>query len=105
MADDRDRYIKRVMADGTEAAFWLGGELKANQKLSLWSSAEGAPIQYRIRPEGKAVPTQWSPMKQPKKQKLGNHPASAFETRGPGNYEIDFRVGQEIYSALKFDLA
>jgi hypothetical protein len=104
-ANDRDGYIKRVMADGTEAAFWLGGELKANQQFSLWSSAEGAPIHYRIRPKGKAVPKQWTAMKQPKKQKLGNHPASAFETLGPGKYEIDFRVGQEIYSALKLALA
>jgi hypothetical protein len=103
--DDRDGYIKRVMADGTEAAFWLGGELKANQQFSLWSSADAAAIEYRIRPEGKAAPKQWSAMKVPKKQKLGNHPASAHETLGPGKYEIDFRVGQEIYSALKLKLA
>lgn len=104
MKDDRDDYIKRVMADGTEAAFWIGGEPAAGHEFSLWSSAKGGPIEYRIRRGAKAAPKQWSPMKQPKKQRLGNHPASAFETLGPGKYEIDFRVGQEIYSALKLDL-
>ena len=58
------------------------------------------PIEYRIRKAGGRTVKTWSPMK-----KNRSKPASAFETLGAGNYEIDFRIGKEVYSAVRFELA
>jgi hypothetical protein len=78
------------------SAFWLGGELKADEKYSIWSSVERGPVHYRVRVEGRPVPKEWLPMK-----KRGNEPFSAFEVLGREKCEIDFQVGGEIYSSLK----
>ena len=97
---DRGDFIARLMADGTEASFWLGGEEKAGEEFSIWTSAKSGPIHYRIRKGGKSVVKDWTPIKQ-----KGRGPFSANETLGAGRYEIDIRVGKEIHSALKISPA
>lgn len=97
---DRDDFIARRLAGGSEASFWLGGEPKAGEKFSIWTSAESGPVHYRIRKGGKTVVKDWSPIKQ-----RGREPFSAYETLGAGSYEIDFRVGKDIHSALKLAVA
>ena len=42
----------------------------------------------------------WSPLK----TKKGSR-SFGFETVGPGAYEIDFRVGKDVYSGVKLTLA
>jgi hypothetical protein len=100
LGSDRDDFITRLMADGTEASFWLGGQLKAGEKFSIWSNAASGPVEYQIRRAGGRAVKKWLPLKKKK-----STPSSAFETLGPGTYAIDFRVGKDIYSALQFALS
>jgi hypothetical protein len=99
LGNDKDDFITRLMADGTEASFWIGGELKADKKFYIWSTAASGPIEYQVRrPGGRAV-TKWSPLKKKSDQSF------AIATFGPGNYEIYFRIGKSIYSAIKFAIS
>ena len=61
---------------------------------------DSGPVHYRVRREGKPAPGTWSPLK---KKNAGS--LSATETLGPGKYEIDFRVGRAVDSALRLALA
>ena len=94
---DREGFITRTMADGKEASFWLGGELKAHQRFYIWSSATTGVVSYRVRQADGATTRDWTPMKK-------NQKHLADEKLGPGSYEIDFRIGEEMYSALKLTL-
>ena len=86
------------MADGKEASFWLGGEMKPGVKFSLWSNASRGPVDYRIRRKSGSVLKKWSAMK---KFSGGGARFCAFETLKAGDYEFDFRIGQDVFSALK----
>ena len=90
------------MADGQEVSFWLGGEFKVGAKCYLWSDASRGPVDYRIRRESGSVLKDWSLMKKDR----GDDPKfCAFETLKAGKYEFDFRIGEEVFSALKLALA
>jgi hypothetical protein len=97
--NDRDHFITRLTADGKETSFWLGGELKADLKFSIWTNARSGPVEYQVRKIGGRTVKKWSPLK--KRDRL----FTGFEKLGPGTYEIDFRIGREKYSALKLALA
>jgi hypothetical protein len=99
LGDDTDHFITRLTADGEEVSFWLGGELKAGVKCYLWSSH--GPVDYRIRRDSGSVLRSWSSMK----KKRGDDQYCALETLKPGRYEIDFRIGVHVFSALKLSLA
>jgi hypothetical protein len=95
IGQDKDHFIPRRMADGTEASFWLGGELRAGKKFHIWSDAASGPIEYQIRRAGGRPVTKWLP--------LGRKHVVA--TLGAGTYGIDFRIGKDIYSGIKVRLS
>jgi len=97
--NDTDQFITRRMADGKEVSFWLGGELKAGVKCYLWSTR--GPVDYRIRRDSGSVLKSWSSMK----KKSGDDQFYALQTLKRGKYEIDFRIGVHVFSALKLTLA
>lgn len=94
LGHDQDTFITRRMADGTEASFWLGGELKAGKKFHIWSDAASGPIEYRIRRSGGRPVTKWLPLQR----------KHVTATLGVGAYEIGFRIGKHTYSAIKVGL-
>ena len=102
MGTDRDDFITRRTADGEEVSFWLGGELKAGVKFSLWSSASRGPVDYRIRQASASASNDWSRMK---KITGGDPKFRAFATLKPGKYEFTFRIGEEVFSPLTLTLA
>jgi hypothetical protein len=98
---DQNTYIKRRLADGSEASFWYGGKQKAGEKFSLWSSAEPGPVEYRIRAATGSTVKEWTLLK---KYKDGGATFYGYDKLPPGTYEVDFRVGDEVFSALKLKL-
>jgi hypothetical protein len=86
------------MADGEEVSFWLGGELKAGVKCYLWSTL--GPVDYRIRRDSGSVLKSWTAMK----KKRGDDQFCALESLKPGKYEIDFRIGVQVFSELRLTL-
>jgi hypothetical protein len=99
LGNDTDHFITRRMADGAEVSFWLGGELKAGVKCYLWSTR--GPVDYRIRRDSGSVLKSWTSMK----KKSGDDQFCALESLKPGKYEIDFRIGAQVFSELMLTLA
>ena len=89
------------LAVGGEVSFWPGGALKAGVAFYLWSNALRGPVNYRIREASGSVLKDWSPMQ---KGSGGGGTFYGQETLKPGKYEVDFRVGEEEFSALKLAL-
>jgi len=101
LGDDRDGFITRLTADGEEVSFWLGGEFKAGIKFFLWSSASRGPVHYQIRRASGPVLKDWSSMK---RDRGGGGTFCASEVLQSGKYEFDFRIGKQVFSALKLTL-
>jgi hypothetical protein len=98
LGDDRDDFITRLV-DGKEVSFWIGIENEAALNFSFWTSAPKGPVEYRIRRASGSVVKSWSPMK---KVRGAGATFSAVETlKIAGKYEVDFRIGEEVFSALK----
>lgn len=101
LGTDRDNFITRILPDGSEASFWIGGELKAGIPFFLWSDAKPKPVDFRIRQVPGSVLKDWSPMK----KERGTHGMhTVAETLPAGDYEFDFRVGEAMFSAVKLHL-
>jgi hypothetical protein len=99
LGNDADHFITRRVAGGEEVSFWLGGELKAGVKCYLWSTR--GPVDYRIRRDSGSILKSWTSMK----KKRGDDQFCAMESLKPGKYEIDFRIGVQVFSALRLALA
>jgi hypothetical protein len=99
LGNDRDTFITRVLADGSAASFWVGGKLEAGKKFYLWSNAASGPIEYQIRRKDVRAATQWSRLKKKGDQSF------AVTSLGAGTFEIHFRIGKNLYSALKITLS
>jgi hypothetical protein len=101
LGEDRDDFKTWTLAGGGEVSCWVGGELKAGAEIGVWSSAQSGPVAYRIRRINGRLLKGWTPMK---KTRGGGAPFGAVEVLGAGRFEIDFRIGKEIFSAIKLTL-
>jgi hypothetical protein len=96
---DSDRIIYRRLPDGKLGTFWLGGELLADVKFWIWSDASKDPVDYRIRSEAGSATSEWKNL-----SKAGG-PLRATEELPSGNYEVEFRTQETVFSGLKLCLA
>ena len=101
LGEDQDDFITRLV-DGKEVSFWGGGECKASVRFDLYCDAARGPVYFRIRSASGPVARDWSPMK---KLTGGGATFRAFDKLHAGKYEVDFRIGAEVFSALKLILA
>ena len=101
LSEDRDDFKTWTLAGGGEVSCWVGGELKAGAEIGVWSSALSGPVAYRIRRTNGRPVKGWTPMK---KIRGGGATFGVVEVLGAGGYEIDFRIGKEVFSAIKFIL-
>lgn len=101
LGHDRDGFKTWALAGGGEASCWLGGELKAGADIHIWAQAPHGPVAYRIRRGKGRLCKGWTPMG---KIRGGGASFGAVEVLQTGRYEIDFQIGKEILSALKFVL-
>ncbi len=101
LGEDQDDFITRLV-DGKEVSFWGGGECKASARFDLYCNTARGPVYYRIRGASGRVARDWSPMK-----KLAGQPVTfrVFDKLSAGKYEVDFRIGGGVFSALKLILA
>ena len=101
LGEDTAGFMTRRTADGEEVSFWIGGEVKAGARFSLWSSASRGPVAYRIRRQSGSLLKDWSPMR----RTPGVDAAlCALETLKSGKYEFDFRIGQAVFSGLRVNI-
>jgi hypothetical protein len=101
LGNERDDFKTWALAGGGEASCWLGGELKAGADIHIWSDAPRGTMAYRIRAsKGRLVKT-WTPMA---KIRGGGARFGAVEVLGAGQYELEFQIGKEVFSAITFIL-
>ena len=87
--------------NGARITCWVSGE-EANKPIYIWCSGAPSPIECRVRKGKKATVMDWTRMR---KKQIDEEPQfRASVTLGRGKYAIDFRIDQEVFSAVEIKL-
>jgi hypothetical protein len=97
LGQDRDDFKTWALAGGGEFSCWLGGKLKAGADIHIWSDAPSSSVAYRVRRGTQRLKKNWTPMA---RVRGGGARFGAVEVLGAGRYDIDFQIGQEVFSAI-----
>lgn len=86
---------------GLEFCCWTGGDFHAGDKLVIWSSLPSGTISFRIRKGAREIKKDWTRMTKRKPGWDGDPTFRGSAILPRGEYAVDFRVSQEVFSELK----
>ena len=99
LGSDKDDFKTWALPEGEEMSCWIGGKIEPDVDIHIWASPSvrlSQAVAFRIREKNGGVLSDWKAMDDRDNGKKFN----AVVRLLVGGYEIDFQIGDDVFSAL-----